>query len=442
MTKNLRLSSPVTLIGLAGAVALALFIGHQMSSRPPEVGPLEVVVAAPAEMLQSTSLQVGQTFGEVLQVANVGWSDQNSLLMAFREQANPRRMRDGTRITLRWFPGRDVLRGVDVTLSRDETVRLLRDGVGWSSNLVQTPIWIDTLYVSGSVERTLSHSINANPALAEMPSPNREALVWRMDKVFQWQVDFSRQVREGDTYRLAFEREVRPDGSMRSGSHLIAAEYVNQGTAYRAIWFDPNDDGDGTFYDEDGKSVRRAFLMKPIPLSRISSRYSGARLHPILNTVRAHRGVDFAAPTGTPIEATSDGVVIYADWKGDLGNLVEIRAPNGWVSRYGHLSRFGPGIRVGTRVKQSQTIGYVGMTGLATGPHCHYELRRNGAALDPLSINLPPGDPVPTAAWGRWALESEARLGLLSTLEGPPIQRFAEDPDVETSENPPGQGGD
>jgi murein DD-endopeptidase MepM/ murein hydrolase activator NlpD len=227
---------------------------------------------------------------------------------------------------------------------------------------------------------------------------------------------------------------------MRSG-HLIAAEYVNQGTAYRAIWFDPNDDGEGTFYDEDGKSVRRAFLLKPIPLSRISSGYSSARLHPILNTVRAHRGVDFAAPTGTPIQATSDGVVIYADWKGDLGRLVEVRAPNGWVSRYGHMSGYGPGIRVGTRVRQGQTVGYVGMTGLANGPHCHYELRRNGVAMDPLSVRLPPGDPVPTTAWGRWILESQERLRMLGTLPGPPILRIAEDSEVGSTDGVAADGG-
>ncbi|MBT8398307.1 MAG: M23 family metallopeptidase [Gemmatimonadetes bacterium] len=441
MIRTPRFFSPSVLIGLAGGLGIAFLIGHLLTSGIPEVGLLEPVAAAPAERLEQLKLRRGQTFGEILSNASIGWSDQNSLLMAFREQANPRRMRDESRITLRWLPGENVLRGVDVALNKDETVRLLRDGTGWTSDLIQTPIWVDTLFVSGAVQSTLDGAIHGNSILAEMSTPNRAWVVDMMDKVFQWQVDFSRQVREGDTYRFTLEREVRPDGTLRAG-HLISAEYVNEGTAYRAIWFDPNDDGSGTYYDENGKSVRRAFLMKPIPLSRISSRYSNARKHPILNTVRAHRGVDFAAPTGTPIQATSDGVVIYADWKGDLGNLVEIRAPNGWVSRYGHLSKYQQGVRVGTRVKQGQTIGYVGMTGLANGPHCHYELRRNGRALDPLSINLPPGDPVPTSAWGRWALESGERLALLTTMDGPPIERFAEETEPESEKATPEQGGD
>jgi murein DD-endopeptidase MepM/ murein hydrolase activator NlpD len=307
--------------------------------------------------------------------------------------------------------------------------------------MVQTPIWTDTLEVAGVIENTLSASVVQSPSLAGMPERNREWVVIWLDQIFQWQLDFSRQVRAGDTYRLIFEREVRPDGSMRAG-HILAAEYVNAGTPYRALWFDPNEDGDGTYYDEDGKSVRKAFLLKPIPLSRISSGFSNSRLHPILNYSRAHRGVDFAAAAGTPVEATSDGVVIYADWKGDLGRLVEIRAPNGWVSRYGHLSGYGPGIRMGTRVKQSQIIGYVGSTGLATGPHVHYELRRNGVALDPLSVRLPPGDPVPSTAWGRWVLESRERLGLLEGMPGPPIFTIAENPEADSTATENASGGD
>ncbi len=421
-----RISSPLALLGLAGALVVALIVGSLAASGPPEVGPLEPVHAAPAERLQTVELKWGQTFGEVLEGANIGWSDQNSLLLAFREQANPRSMKDGTRITLRWFQEVEELRGIDVTLSADKTVRLLRDEVGWSSDVVRTPIVVDTLFISGSIEYTLSDAITELDDLSGTTWGNRVEIVDKLDKVFQWQVDFSRQVQKGDTYRFTMEREVRPDGSMRSG-HLIAAEFVNSGMPYRAIWFDPNRDGVGTFYDEDGKSVRRAFLMKPIPLSRISSGYSNARMHPVHNYVRAHRGVDFAAAVGTPIEATSDGVIIFADYKGELGNLIELRAPNGWVSRYGHMSSFARGIRVGSRVKQGQIVGYVGTTGAVTGPHVHYELRRNGAALDPLSIKLPPGDPVPTSDWGRWALEAEERLLLLETLPGPPIFRAAED---------------
>jgi murein DD-endopeptidase MepM/ murein hydrolase activator NlpD len=439
MTRTFRQLSPRTLLGVAVVVALGLLLGWWASAKPPEVGPLDPVVASPAERLQVVDLAWGQTFGEVLENANIGWSDQNSLLLAFREQANPRRMRDGTRITVRWFPETADLRGIDVRLSRDETVRLQRDEAGWSSSTVQTPIVVDTLFIAGTIDYTLSDAVTELAELTELPFGDRVEIVDKLDKVFQWQVDFSRQTREGDTYRFTLEREVRPDGSMRT-SHLLAAEFVNQSTPYRAIWFDPNNDGEGTYYDEEGKSVRRAFLLKPIPLSRISSAYSDARLHPIHNYVRPHRGVDFAAPSGTPIQATSDGVVIYADWRGELGNLVEIRAPNGWVSRYGHMSRFA--VRVGNRVRQGQTIGYVGMTGGATGPHVHYELRRNGQALDPLSIRLPAGDPVPTTSWGRWALESEERLLMLEKLPGPPIFANAEEENADSSDDGPNGGGD
>jgi murein DD-endopeptidase MepM/ murein hydrolase activator NlpD len=350
-------------------------------------------------------------------------------------------MRDGTRITLRWLDQASWLRGVDVTLSSDETVRLTRDEVGWSSVLVRTPVWVDTTYASGVVQDLLWNAVVDDAELAHLRAQDRHVLIDWMDRVLQWQVDFSRQVQLGDTYRVVFEREVRPDGSMRSG-HLLAVEYVNRGTPYRAIWFDGNGDGEGTFYDEEGKSVRRAFLLKPILFSRISSRFSLARRHPILNTVRAHRGVDFAADAGTEVMATGDGVVIFAGWRGDLGNLIEVRHPNGWITRYGHLRAFARGIRVGSRVRQSDVVGYVGMTGLANGPHVHYEMRRGGQALDPLAVNLPPGDPVPTDSWDRWLGESRARLALLETLPGIPILRMAETPDGEGSDDRQAEGGD
>ena len=227
---------------------------------PPDVGRLDRVHVPPAEVVRIYSLSNGQTFGGLLNSV-MSANEQASLLMAFREHASPRRMRQGTEISLRFFPARDEaegsLRGVDVALTPDETVRLSRDPLGWRSELIETPVYIDTLYANGEIENVLWNAVVRNPILEGLTYEDRNNLIDHLDQVFQWQVDFSRQIRVGDTYRFAFEREVRPDGSMRAG-RLIAAELVNQGTAYHAIWFDPNGDGQGSYFDLEGESVRRA----------------------------------------------------------------------------------------------------------------------------------------------------------------------------------------
>lgn len=396
-----------------GAVAVA---GACSFGEAPDVGTLEPLYAQPAEDVQILTLGRNQTLGELLD-GTLDGNEQYGFLLAFREQASPRRMRAGTEITLRYRPDDGWLRGVDVALNSDQTVRMVRDGEGWRSSTVETPTYVDTLYASGEIETVLWTSVIRNPALSSIPVSDRNRLIDHLDRVFQWQVDFSRQIRVGDAYRFAFEREVRPDGSMRAG-RLLAAELVNSGTPYHAIWFDPNDDGEGSWFDLEGKSVRRAFLLKPLEYRRISSRFSSGRFHPILNRWRAHRGIDYAADSGTPVMATSDGVVVHRGPKGDLGNAVEIRHPNGFVTRYGHLRGFRSGIGVGTRVHQGDIVGYVGMTGLATGPHLHYEMLRGGKQMDPLSVDLPAGDPVPSEARARWLSESAARLALLELIPG------------------------
>jgi murein DD-endopeptidase MepM/ murein hydrolase activator NlpD len=381
------------------------------------VGRLNAVYARPAEDVEILTLGRNQTLGGLLQRA-MGPNEQYGLLMAFREQASPRRIRAETEITLRYRPDDHWLRGVDVALNADRTVRLVRESDGWTSATVETPTFVDTVFATGKIESVLWTAVIRNPALAGIPVSDRNALIDRLDKVFQWQVDFSRQIRVGDTYRFAFEREVRPDGSMRGG-HLLAAQLVNAGTAYHAVWFDPNQDGEGSYYDLDGNSVRRAFLLKPLEFRRISSRFTMGRFHPILKRWRAHRGIDYAADAGTPVMSTGDGVVIHRGSKGELGNAVEIRHPNGFITRYGHLQGFRRGVNVGTRVHQGDIVGYVGMTGLATGPHLHYEmLDRRGNRMDPLSVDLPAGDPVPGADRSRWLAEMSARVALLELIPG------------------------
>lgn len=415
-----------------GAAALVVAASVGCARETPDVGAIDPVYAPPAELVEIRSLARGQTFGELLYGA-IDANEQASLLLAFQEHASPRRMRQGTEITLRYRPEDEWLRGVDVAISPDETIRLDRTMVGWESDLIETPVYVDTLFASGEIENVFWSAVVENPALEDMTFEDRNLLIDHLDRVFQWQMDFSRQIRVGDTYRFAFEREVRPDGSMRAG-RLLAAEFVNSGTPYHAVYFDPNDDGRGSYFDLEGQSVRRAFLLKPLSYRRISGRFTNARFHPILKRWRSHRGVDYAADSGTPVMATSDGVVTHRGPKGGLGNAVVIRHPNGFVTRYGHLRAFHQGVTVGTRVKQSDIIGYVGMTGLATGPHLHYEMLRGGRHMDPLSVDLPAGDPVPSEDEGRWRSEMTGRMALLDLIPpAGPVRTFLADAEAEAS---------
>ncbi|RMH21093.1 MAG: peptidase M23 [Gemmatimonadetes bacterium] len=398
---------------LPAVLLLAVLWAWRTGGEVPNVGLVSPVYAAPAETLETYTLAPGQTLGGVLSRA-LSANDQRDFLLAFQEQESPRRLREGTEVTLRWSTSEPrALRGVDVALDADETVRLRRGGAGWQATRVRTPVRVDTVFASGRIASSLWNAVVANEALSELSPADRARLIDALDKIFQWQIDFVRQIREGDAYRFAYELEIRPDGTMRSG-RVLAAELVNAGRSYHALYFDPNGDGRGTYYDLDGKSVRRAFLKSPIAFRyRISSRFSNGRFHPILKRWRAHRGVDFAANAGTPVMATGDGVVVRRGRAGNYGNLVEIRHPNGFTTRYAHLSRFARGVSVGSRVKQGETIGYVGATGLATGPHLHYELRLRDQARDPLSIELPAGDPVPRDRWEEWEAQLMPRLALL-----------------------------
>lgn len=385
----------------------------------PDVGVVEALYADPAERVEIHRLAAGRTFGGVLSTA-LSANEKASLLLVFREQADPRRMRPGAEIAFRWVGGSpERLRGVDVALNSDETVRLTRGDFGWRSSLIRTPVWVDTIYASGTIENSLWASVVAGGNLDQVPYADRSKLLLQLDKIFQWQIDLVRQLRPGDFYRFAFERSVRPDGTMRTG-HVLSAELINRARPYHAVWFDPNDDGVGTYYDLEGRSVRRAFLRSPIELRhRISSGFTTSRFHPVLQRWRAHQGVDFAATTGTPVQATGKGRIVKRGANGSYGNMVEIQHANGFTTRYAHLSRFAIGLSVGRSVEQGDVIGYVGRTGLVTGPHLHYEMRIHGKPRDPMSIELPAGDPVPRDQRAVWDVRLAERIVLLERMPVP-----------------------
>lgn len=403
-------------VAALAAAALTVVISWNRDEVP-ETDTLDGVFANAPEVVEVRSLSAGVTLGQILEDAGMDGTDRNNLLVAFREQANPRRLRSGTEIRIvRRHSGAQPYR-IDVAIDRDSMVRLERARRRWDSSLVEFVATTDTVFVAGEISTSLWTAIVGHEQLRGVPANDRRQMVGRLDRVFQWQIDFSRQIREGDTYRFVLERERRPDGSMRSGT-LLAAELVNAGRSYRAIRFEPEGEP-ASWFDAEGQSVRRAFLMKPIELSRISSGFTNSRFHPILRRWRAHRGVDYAADSGTPVQATGSGVVVRRGWGDAYGRLIDIRHPNGFLTRYAHLSRWARGLAVGTRVTQGEVIGYVGMTGLATGPHLHYEMHVGSRPIDPVAIDLPAEDPVPEADRERWEQARDERLRLLLSLPGP-----------------------
>lgn len=238
-----------------------------------------------------------------------------------------------------------------------------------------------------------------------------DATILQLAKVFSYDIDFAQDLRQGDSFSVVFEDNYR-NGEPTTGGDILAATFVSRGKRFEALLFQ-RPGGDPEYYDASGRPLRKAFIRTPVEFTRISSRFSSARRHPILGTVRAHKGVDYAAPAGTPIMAAADGRVIFAGWQNGYGNTLIIDHGKGHTTLYGHMSRYAAAGKRGTRVRQGTIVGYVGMTGLATAPHLHYEFRIDGVHRDPLKLTLPPPDPLPQ---GLLASFRQKTTGLVSQL--------------------------
>ena len=258
------------------------------------------------------------------------------------------------------------------------------DSSGYEVAADTIPLTVLTRRVEGVLETSLWE------ACREAGEDPQIAL--KLSDVLGWEIDFVTDPRKGDAFTMIYE-ELYCEGRKVGLGDVVGAVYVNEGEEHVGIGF-PDPDGTMEYYDCDGNSVRRVFLKSPLNYRRISSYFSHRRFHPILKTYRPHHGVDYAAPTGTPVVAIGDGRVTSAGWNGGMGNYVEIRHNNIYSSCYGHLSRYGRGVRGGARVKQGQIIGYVGSTGLSTGPHLDFRVKKYGSYVNPLTIDYPRGEPV------------------------------------------------
>jgi murein DD-endopeptidase MepM/ murein hydrolase activator NlpD len=256
----------------------------------------------------------------------------------------------------------------------------------------------------------IKNSLYAATDAAGMP----ESAADQLTQLFSGDIDFHHDVKPGDKFTVVYEMDYN-NGALVNIGRIQAAEFINQGHSYRAVYFS-KDGKTGSYYTPEGKNVEKAFLRSPIEYSRVSSGFTSARMHPVLNTMRAHKGVDFAAPIGTPIKATADGVIELAGRESGYGNVIKMNHQGRYSTVYGHLSRFASGLHNGQRVKQGQVIGYVGMTGLATGPHLHYEFKIDGQQRNPMSVALPSAQPVSAVyktAFQSVAIDFVARLSLL-----------------------------
>jgi murein DD-endopeptidase MepM/ murein hydrolase activator NlpD len=313
---------------------------------------------------------------------------------------------------------------VDVPKGGDSATRSLGAGSedlpSLDPRIVVPLAGVDTVLVSGRISSNLYVAIDSCAGTL-LPQRARWKLAWSMGDIFEYRVDMSRDLRDGDRFRLLVERTVAPGEEMKVG-RVLATSFVLSRDTMTAIRFtpasreQPSADAAGDYYDPKGRSMRAAFLRAPLEFRRISSGF-GMRLHPILGIWRQHAGTDYAAPQGTPVRAIGDGVVIFAGRNGGYGNMIDLRHPNGYVTRYGHLLRFAAGVHAGSRVTIGKTIAYVGMTGLATAPHLHFEVLVNGVQRDPRVALRDRGtsDPVPAA--DRAAFEATAAQ-LLAALDG------------------------
>jgi murein DD-endopeptidase MepM/ murein hydrolase activator NlpD len=341
------------------------------------------VSANPAEAYwQEGRIQRGDTIASVLSRLQV---EDPEALQSLRENRAARALYqlvpgktirakvdgDGTLLALRYLAGPDVY-----SVER----------AGDALEVIRQPAQLEsrTLMASGEIRSSLFAAADA----ANLP----DGVAIQLADIFSTDIDFHRDLRKGDRFSVVYEAFYYQGDPVRTG-RVVAAEFVNQGKTYQAVYFQ-NTEGKGGYYTLAGKNIRKAFLRSPLEFSRISSGFSTARFHPVLKRWRAHKGIDYAAPSGTRVKATADGVVDFVGRQGGYGNLVVLRHQSKYTTWYGHLSAFAKGLRKGSRVTQGDVIGYVGATGLATGPHLHYEFRINDVNQNPLRVVMPSAPPI------------------------------------------------
>ncbi len=360
-------------------VIRALEFGHGLVAS-------SVWAARPDHELPTSDLPVefsfrrGETLSDVVGDLGLEPDEAQTLLAEIARHVDVRRIRPVDRYAF-MVDHDSELQGLRLTLDGKGYLHVTRGGPLWRGSwypfVEETKIHLVRGYLEGALETSIRRA------------GGEIVLAYEMAEVLQWDLDFNRDLRLGDTFEVMYER-VFVDGEFAKVGEVLALVYVNDGRYLEAYRFGD----DGGHYDADGKPLRKLFLRSPLRYSRVTSGFSSRRFHPVLKRYRPHYGVDYGAPTGTPVRVTGSGTVRSAGWSGGGGKTVKVRHPNGYLTAYLHLSRFASGIRPGRRVRQGDVIGFVGSTGLATGPHLDYRIQRDGKWINPLKLDNKPAEPI------------------------------------------------
>ena len=353
----------------------------------------------------------GDSLARIFQDQGLPAAELQRILAAGKAVARLRRLYPGDVLELR--------RGADGRLERlvlqlDPSRRLevirvatADGGSRYEAREQVEPVETRTAYATGIIEDSLF--------MAGQAAGLSDELIMELAGIFGWDIDFALDIRRGDRFTVLYEERYLGDRRIGTG-RILAAAFTNRGKTWRAVLFD-GPEGDGHYYSPEGRSMRKSFLRTPVKFTRISSRFSLGRKHPILNRIRAHKGVDYAAPAGTPVRATGDGKVEFKGTRGGYGRVVILRHGNRYSTLYAHLRGYRRGLRTGQRVRQGEIIGYVGSSGLATGPHLHYEFRVDGTHRNPLTVRLPAARPIPEARAAAFAARARPLLVQLEVLD-------------------------
>ena len=357
----------------------------------------------------SSHLRRAQTIYGILISAGVSREKTNALVRALETLHNPRESKSGDRVSLKRGPDERLLFEYFPNSLEYYVVEEFEPGT-FQARKERVPHRKVIMGAKTVVRSTVYESMRGTGLATE--------LINRYADIFAWEVDFFNDPRKGDTIRILWESYLLPNDDTILEGRILAAEYINQEKECIAIFF-RDDNGHFGYYDLDGKSLRRSFLRSPLSYTRISSHFSWRRLHPILRIYRPHLGIDYAAPQGTPVSTVADGKVVYAGWEGEYGKCVKMRHAQSYTTSYGHLSRIAKGIVPGKKVKQGEIIGYVGSTGLSTGPHLDFRITKNGKYVNFLKMDFPAAEPVDPKCVKQFERIKKEYTAYLNKLEEP-----------------------